>query len=542
MGKFQVTVARDRGIPWFSGAAFLLFLFAVSLVLVVLLDPNKSWVQSDYAINLVRSMENGVSIQPLSDILNTIATSASLDQRARFLSYFLLALDQKLRLALNELFPVLPSLNPILWLLHGLMGPVLLFRFVAMTTESKAAAWVAAAIYISSPGFLYAFTMNWLPQKALINLGFIAVMYLAARIDKEIAPGALLFSGSGGMRRALLVTLLALFLTDEYGFFAPTLIVSLFWWRFFGSGSAVPRNPDVIKNLSVLALPIVAFLVLVLGIVPQLSRKMFGLPFKYHTALGGRVHQIAALDGGDWLAQVASAPVLNLVNLLGISMVPYDLVGISELFPQHFGVQVLGLAGVIAIAAFVFVLAASAREARRELPDAMSRHLLPVVACYFLLIGFISVLALSHEPRIINGFYYGAPIAVVFAILMGYTVRYANRSVRVLAIILASWITLVQFLNFDRLNAIWSTGSDSYIAQFYGPYLPFRAPADGWSMHDIRGFASAAREGRVDAYLDTRALPPRLFYMMAEQCVKDPSISRRCYPLLEMLRRVRGSL
>jgi hypothetical protein len=537
-----LSLFRDRGAPRFSLAALLLFLISAVLLGHVLFDPAKSWVQSDYAVHLPRSMQNGTALQPLSDLLNTIATSASLDQRARFLPYFLITIDQKLRLMLEELLPLLPAFNPVLWLLHGIVGPFLLFRYVATATESRAAGWTALAVYLTSPGFLYVFTMNWLPQKALVNLGFIVVLWLGARIAARLQNGAPLFGGAPLPRAMLLAAMLALFLTDEYGFFCIILVVVMFWWRFVRVAQDAERSlPSTLGNLGVLLTPVGVFAVLMLAIVPLLARKLYGVHFSYSHALATGAHRAAEGGSGAWLRQILIMPAENLVNLLGISFVPYDLSGLSGAFPPHFGVQSLGAAHAVAIAALLGAVGVALRRASRDSADAPRRRIWPAIAAYVLLVSFVSWLALAHQTRMINGFYYGGPIAVAFAVLIAFVARYATGRARIGAFALVGWIVVVQYLNFDRLNAIWSTGSDAYVAKLYRDYLPMADPRDKWTMADIAEIQASTRRGELDANLERRPLPPRLFYLVAEQCVKNSASSARCASLIEMLRRSGGS-
>jgi hypothetical protein len=519
-------------------AAVLLALVAVAFV-ATLLTPSTQWVQSDYAIHLPRSTRDGVGIHPAWDLLNTIVTSAGLDQRGRLLGYFIITLDQKLRLWLYQFIAVPPALNPILWILHGGLGPFLLFRFVRRATDSVAAGWIAVAIYGSSPGFLYVFTMNWVPQKALVSLAFIAVLWLASRIDAHAAPGPLFYMGPRGEVLAIFAVMLAAFLSDEYGFLAPALIAIFFWWRFVPSRQ-IPIHAAA-KQVVVLLSPAIVFAILMLVVVPILSEKLYHVRFDYLAALRVGRHRAATVDGGAWLKQAFSTPLLNLVNIIGISLLPYRLTGLSSALPRHFGVQTLGFAHLTVLPIFAAIVAIAVRSARSESDRAIRQRMLPALVGAVVLVFAISTIALAHVPRLVNGFYYGAPIAVAFAILIAYVVRYSRGLLRVVVVALAFWIATIQFQNFNVLNGILSHGSDAYIARLYAAYLPMRSPEEPWTYRDLHSVLSAAHEGQLDRYLDHGTLPPRLFYVVAEQCTIAPALSRRCDQLLTMLTQLRGS-
>jgi hypothetical protein len=527
----------ERVASWLAG--FSVLVLSVLLAWCAVSDTSNLWVQSDYAIHLVRSTRNGVAIQPLSDLLNTVATTAGFDQRARFLGYFVIAIDQKIRLMLYRLGVVSPAFNPVLWILHGVVGPVLLFRFLVSATGSFVASCVGLAAYLSSAGFLYVFVMNWLPHKAIVALTFIVTLWMGDRIDRRLARGQLFFSGPKAGGVAVLLVMLTGFLADESGFLAPALLVTAFWWRFVpGTQQSLP---DAAKNALLLLAPFGAFVVLVLLVVPRVAEDAFNMRFDYLATLTIGWRRAALSLGDSWPVEVITVPTLNLVNFIGVSLLPYRLTGLTISFPPHYGIQAMGVMHLIMLVVCATVGIQAVRSCVSDQAGAAQRRLLPGLLSVVVVVVGISVLRLSHVPRLLNGFYYGSPIAVTLALLVAYTVRCSTGAWRACLVSLGVWIVLTQFQNFLFLDRIWSAGGDASVATLYMPYLPISGSGRAWTYQELRTMLKAAETGKLDQHLDRKGVSPRLFYVVAEQCVAARSVSRRCDPLLAFLAGLSGS-
>jgi hypothetical protein len=565
----QKLVSPSRYVQYGS---VLLLLVAIALFVATLINPHNLFVQVDYAIELVQTVRNGTEFRPLSDLLNTIATMAIVEQRSRLLPYYLIALDQKLRLALYAFGAVPPSFNPVRWLLDGIVGPVLLFGFVRMMTKSAAAACVGLAIYMSSPSFMNIFTMNWVPTKALENVAFITMLWLGARMDRRLQPQQLLFEGAYTANFALAVAILAGVLCDEYGILGPVLIVLMFWWRFLPQPFERRTIAQAMKNIAWFLYPVSAFVAIMAIIIPLVSWYAFGIRYAYfETTLASGFQTIHAVLLGptesgraavNW--DILFGPVLNVVNFFGISLLPYALTGLAPQFFIHLGIQELGWLHVVAFAALATLVAASISKAGSE---SLFYRLLPALVTTVVLMLLISVIAIAGDPRAPNGYYYGAPVAVPFSIFLAYLFRYSAGTAKALVLIGAFWVVFAQHQNFLRLNEIWAQSFDIFNSRSLAKYLPFRAPEhkpDGdkyeddfkvssfgtlpgpgarfptWDVRiydEMREVLQASAAGGLDAYLDRRALAPRLFYLVPEQCVLNPRVSRRCGPLVAALSR-----
>lgn len=550
----------------------LLLAFAIAALVATLLDSNNLFVQVDYTIEIVQTVHNGTTIQPLSDLLDTIRTMAIVEPRARLLPYYLIALDQKLRLALYAFGPIPPSFNPIRWLLDGIIAPILFFGFLRIMTKSATAACVGLAIYMTSSSFLNIFTMNWVPTKALLNFILIVALWVCARIDQKLQANELMFEGSRRSNFTLLLLILAGFLCDEYGFFGPALIVLMFWWRFLPLPFERQVVIRILKNLAWLLYPIGAFLLIMLIVIPLISRHVFGLRFDY---VGGSLSSgfqflLIKLFGNGYTTvnwDVVFGPIFNLINFFAISLLPFSLTELAPQFPIHLGIQKLGWFHVLAFSALTILFILTVRsELGDKYKTAFYRLLLPLISTAVLML-LISALAIANGPRNPNGFYYGAPVAIPFSIFVAYLVRYSNGALKIVTLAACFWIGAVQYRNFIELNSTWASTFDIFNSRSLSKFLPFRPPEhdvkdrgyeqdfkessfgtlpgpnarfptwDVKTYDEMREILQAASNGRLDEYLDRRALAPRLFYLIPEQCALDPTVSKRCGPLVSALQR-----
>jgi hypothetical protein len=261
------------------------------------------------------------------------------------------------------------------------------------------------------------------------------------------------------------------------------------------------------------------FIVLMTMIVPALSQSLFGHGFRFLGTMNGSLRQ------AEW-HRLPGNSVLNALNYLFISVIPYAWSGISDEAPKHFGVQKIGGLHFV-VAAFFASLAVAA--AKRD-PD--RRGVWPALAAFFLCTLYLSVLALSHEPRLMNGYYYGAPLGVLFAVALAKCAATVPKKAQAWVVAGTFWFMGVQALNFYELNSIM-LGGQAMLSQCYAQFVKFRADPPGWSYQDMEEVVNLSWDKQLDGYLDAGKLPLRLHYMLAERCALDSFSSARCPRLMQ---------
>src|SRR5262249_1951906 len=148
-------------------------------------------------------------------LVNALPPRGTGESRPRWLTFLVVELDQKIRLWLYNWMPVHPTFSPVAWLLLMGVTPVCLYRLLMNVTRDRAASLGGLAVYLSSLGFLSAFTMLFLPGKSLTNTIFIGALLAGSVAVRGLRPGQLLVDAPGVSKWVMLLVILAGLFVDE---------------------------------------------------------------------------------------------------------------------------------------------------------------------------------------------------------------------------------------------------------------------------------------------------------------------------------------
>jgi len=515
-------------------------ILAAAYFLVTVADYSRLFVHPDNHLFILKeSLRDGLAID-VRDLPNSFQLRAEGESRPRFLTYLFLAVDQKLRLWLYTWVPTHPTLAPVTWLLQLVVGPLLLYRLLLNVTADRLAALAAVAVYVSGTGFLSAFTMHFMPGKSLSNLTLIAAFCAASEATRRLTPGQLLVDAPGASKYVAMLMLLAGLFLDEMPI-AAFIVLPLFFWSAF-----VPRWPwspfasrvgDFVKNGLFFSIPVLAFLVMVLVIMPPLTMYLFGFTFDYlgDTLLtGGNTRTASSLENAVLSGLDSSVLLGNLTTLFGLSLVPWFIspfiLTVNGTFPSG---QVTNLPKVVTLLAFFGLAIVVAVRSRG--PFAV--HLRGLLVALPLFIVFLSLLMVRHIP-VVTGYYYGAIFASLFALLVGMLVTGVSRllpAARPVAALGVLAIVGIQLVNYGPLNDGWRVTHDDFVTP--DRMVKAKDARDrririvpehrDLTATEVRAVWTAWKQGRLDRYLRENGVSSSAVYEVVELQELDRARERR---------------
>lgn len=491
--------------------SLLLLAIAIGVIALLVFDYSKSFVHpTDFLDILARSVSNGLSVD-WDDLKNSIAQWGPEESRPRFLAFLVEGFDTKLRLFLYNFIMLPATLWPIAWLFQIVVGPVFLFRLVRNLGGDRTASTVTVAIYLSSIGFLSGIAMAFIPGKALVTVSLIIAMYSLSSIRQakfSDAPPATIAA-------ALLSVFAGLFL-DEVGLFAFVLLPIMFWRLFWDPGAhPIGRKPDW-SGIALCAIPGVAFLALVVVVIPSFYEQLFHRPFDYL----GNVFAVGVGSLGAESVFVGPHGTFgweilweDFANLFGISLVPVQMSPFTTDNPQDIGlVQVGNVPKLVGIAAFFGPVAICA--ARRSKAAQWLRRVMITTVVFVVLMTLLSI---RHNPLII-GYYYGASFSLFIALLVGLAVAAAGRmgpAWRLAGVLAAGLIVFVQINNFMFVNDRWRVLHYQYAVRSIAA-REFNLSDNEVSRGELFAIRSAWKENKLEPYLSGHAISVGAVYLAYE--------------------------
>jgi hypothetical protein len=492
---------------------------SVACIAWLLLFPDNSFVHPDfYRYILPESLRDGLPIQ-WRDFANSLQLRSPGEFRPRFLAYLIQAFDQKIRLYLYDKVIVPPNFSPISLLLELVVGPYYLFRTVQNLTQDRRAAVAATVVYASTIGFLSGLSMTLLQGKNLSNVAAILCLYVASKIGMAASePGLLLVESPGASKYLLLLFLfLGLFL-DEMPVFSLALIPILFPRLFLPSGFRDVSWRRLTLNFLFYAIPVIAFLLVVLVVVPPMTEALFGFRFDYlgNTLLiGPNTRGAKSLLEGPYARFSWRLVFDNTMTLFGFAAVPSELSPfIKSSYGEYPGTQVnngVKWAAVLCTTAVTGLLAtrgrAPARYGLRAMPLAFAA-----------LVVFLALLLVRHIP-IATGYYYGAIFAVVFALFVGLSygaIEEGRPALRILAAATVLGLAVTGALNFSKVNRGWIvTHNETLTRAAFGSSIRLAEPRE-LQWRELLAIWRAWKRGRLTEFLDETPISTGAVYLVAE--------------------------
>ena len=511
--------------------------FATALVLLALLvgiahfaltisDYSKVFVHPEvYQFHLPQALRSGHALG-LHDVVNALQFRELNESRPRWAAYLMQAIDLKLRLYLYRWLPVHPTFSPLVWLVQLVVAPFFLYGLLALLTRDRIAALAGLAVYVSAIGFLCGFTMASLPGKSLSNAFYILAFYFAARAVSRLRPDQALVESRGASMYLLIATLLVGLFFDELPLASFFLIPLTFWPHFLPLPSWTGRVRAFAANAAVFSLPVIAFLLLVVVVMPPIIWRAWGFEFDYLGAtllVNGNTRTGTSLVDGRYASLTPETVLENVTNLLGLSLVPRQLSPlVQSLYGEYPGGQVNNLPKILVLLGFVGLLAFVALRSRPP----FARYFRGYLAGFALFFVFLTGLSIRHIP-VVTGFYYGAGFAALFAILIGLAFAGLSQVVpraRPLAALAVVGIVGTQIVNFGPIDAGWAYQhteimARDYVQREFRPGLQRRfplAPLRPLTADEVNGIWAAWKRDRMEAYIREHRLTTSALYEVME--------------------------
>jgi len=492
---------------------------SIVYVACLLLVPDNSFVHPDfYRYILPETLRDGLPFQ-WRDFVNSMQLRSPGEFRSRFLAYLIQAFDQKIRLSLYDHVLVLPSFSPLSWVLELVVGPYYLLRAVENLTQDRRAALGATIVYTSTVGFLSGLTMILLQGKNLSNVAVILCVYLASEIAWQTRQSPCLLSQSRGLQKYLLLLFLFLGLfLDEMPLLTLALIPLLFPGLFLPWPLQYFDWRKLLLNAAFYAIPVFAFLLVVLVAVPPITEAFFGFRFDYlgNTLLiGPNTRGARSLLEGPYARFSWRLVYENAMTLFGFAAVP------SELSPfvksDHGDYPGTQLNNPFKWAVLFCTIAVGCVLALRgKAPARYKLRTMPLSFLGFFL--FLTLLLVRHIP-VATGFYYGAIFAVLFAMFvgLGYGAIAENRAhLRIAAAATVLALAIVGMLNFSKVNRGWIvTHNEGLTRASFGSVVRLAEPRE-LRHHELQAIWRAWKDRRLTEYLDETPISTGAVYLVAE--------------------------
>jgi len=207
-----------------------------------------------------------------------IAPFRNFNFRARFLSYFVEEVDHYLRLYLYQ-YGRVPT-NFSLAYIPEFASVWLFYKLLVNLAERRLSACLGVAFYASSVGFTSGLSLVFFPGKALSNVAFIVVAYVASEMWKS-DPEKLFYEHPLRCQLAVIATTFLALNLDEAAFFAPVIAPMLFPSMFLGRGPARSAIGRSLLNLLFYLSPVFLFAIFVLIVVPTITPVTWGYSFNF---------------------------------------------------------------------------------------------------------------------------------------------------------------------------------------------------------------------------------------------------------------------
>ena len=205
--------------------------------------------------------------------------------RSRFLTHFFMIVDFYLRFFLYQYWRI-PTNFSIMYI-PELCSVVLFYKTVFNLTNRKIPAQIGTALYVTSLGFTSGVSFMFTPAKAMTNVIFVIIAYVASKMWKRDRTKLFMEHRVGHQLAIMLATFVG-FNFDEGAFFAPAIVPILFPSMFLLRTEPERSVRRQWLNLGIYLLPVIAFLLFVLLIVPIITRATYGYSFDFIATLLGR--------------------------------------------------------------------------------------------------------------------------------------------------------------------------------------------------------------------------------------------------------------
>ncbi len=457
-----------------------------------------------------------------NDWIKPFAHIDSIEDRPRFLAYLIALVDCRLKLLSYENFIWFPPLS-VSWILTLVIAPFLLFRAVRNLGLSREAATAALIVYITSAGFLSGFSMIFFPAKALTNALLITSLYLTSRLNLESEGRLLLYEIRSPLKTILFFVIFAGLFVDE-GFFFIFIFLPVLFGELFILDLTKPGNLGrAAKNYLSFLIPFFLFLLLVVFIVPMITRHYFDYSFDYlGTLFASRKDQLElgkSFFGRDGEGFGFRSFLDNFMTLSAASFVPWQV----SPFLSHRASE-----GVLSSQAhnkaqifFLLLLFSGIGTMVFHASGERKKYLVRVSTLCVLYALFMSAL-IGRHVIFFTGYYYGCTFALFLAVLAAFCYEEIGRGrFKFLPGALIFFMVVVQLNNFMILNRSHvDYHNEVWTKKIFKKYFPV-ANGKVLTYHELHEIRSAWKECRLEDYLKNNPASSGAIFLLVELRHRD---------------------
>lgn len=445
------------------------------------------------------------------------------EYRARFLTYYIIMVNLRLKLAFYDI-GVPPPAASIAWPLL-LLSAWILYRFIVEATRDRLAAALSVLIFVSSTGFLSSFTMLFTAGKSLTILVFVVALRLMQMIDAKAAPGQLLHQVPGTLKYWLGVVVFLGLLLDEVPIFTPLLVFLVYPECFLRWPLRRDDFRSTLATGAFHAAPVVLFLAFVLLIVPLITEHWFGYHFRYLETLLGFGKGAAgakSLFVGPYGGFTLQTLITNTRTFFGLMFVPSQLAPLVA-YPGSGGVlsgQAVNLAQLAILIPLVGGIGFLALGAK----GIQGRRFRLVLLATLLFVAFQSMINGRHVPYI-TAYYYGAPFALFGALVVAFTIAELVRRVRVdrkplvasLCVLAVGVVVSIQVHNFNQINESYLYIHDERMARpMHAKSIPLAKKGQRVTADELTAIWRAWKRGEMETYIAAHPVSAGAIFLVAE--------------------------
>jgi hypothetical protein len=336
--------------------------------------------------------------------------------RSRFGNYLILALDQKMRYAFLQHFYLTPNLSPLLFLLNGILSPVIFYKISKQLFNDARVAKISLAIFLNTIGY-YSLTSNMFMAAKPIGVTIILIsILLTISIFNEKA------SSIWSYKKMILAAVIFFgFFVDEIVFialFIPFFLI-IYLSKLNEKDNRLKMNK--LKQIYIaIGTSFVLWVITITFIIPLITQKLFNWKFDFwgfNLNLKNDINFGGAYDQGTNIDLIFVLKVIssNFMNITNFQVIPHWLFipnpSVSYGNPNslyRFG-EIPNLFQIIVIIAIILLIKFSFNGRMFEM--------LIFFGAYLFSIFFTSILQLKHVPEI-STYVYGSSIAIFSTLLI----------------------------------------------------------------------------------------------------------------------------
>jgi len=452
-----------------NNVANLILGIAILTALYRFVIPGYGWIHPHFYYDILpQSLANGSSIK-FRDLIDIFQPRQDFEVRSRFMNYFVLALDQKIRLFYYDKFYIPSNFLPIISTLN-IISCFLFYKTLKLLFQQKIIAKIGVSLYIVSIGF-YSLSGNvYMAAKPVANFIVIFSMFLTSKYLTGQIKNVKFFTTN-------LFLLFIGFYTDEVVFIVVInylLVVGLFYLRDRKEVNIkLPPTKDKKIKIQASIFPklrlvlgtyfaaLFAWIVSITFLVPIITKKYFGWDFsfwQFNLNLKNDINFGGGFPEGtkvDFLFILTNS-LSNIYHIFSYQFIPeflFSAKGMPDLeYGQPNSLYRFGDLSGLGFTVLLFILLLIVYFILKNNSKAIILTLLTFISS----VVFFSLLQLKHVPQI-SGYIYGATISVYIVLFFTsiLNIVFVKNNFNFSTYVMIFLIIYVQIINGNELNKRW---------------------------------------------------------------------------------------